>query len=142
MKKIIYVICLLSFISNYVFCQTDSLINNHLLNLYFNKISNGKQLTRKFVDVSKNKSVLKIVGGTLIYFYQNVLSEQIQADCIYEISCSDYLKFCISKYGFLKGTFAGIHQYTKCNGHEIYNHYGFRKNPNGKIINLIGDEIF
>jgi putative component of membrane protein insertase Oxa1/YidC/SpoIIIJ protein YidD len=50
---------------------------------------------------------MNIIVGGMIYFYQNVISEQIQAGCSYEISCSQYLKLRIEKYGFVIGTFAG-----------------------------------
>lgn len=38
-----------------------------------------------------------------MWFYQNVISEQLSSPCPYEITCSNFAKKCIEQYGLIKG---------------------------------------
>jgi hypothetical protein len=82
-------------------------IDSMILENNFKPIQSGVQANRGFIENSNKHSIMNKIAGGMIYFYQNVISEQIQAGCSYEISCSQYLKLCIEKYGFVIGTFAG-----------------------------------
>lgn len=51
----------------------------------------------------------------LLFFYQNVLSSQINAGCLYSPSCSEFSKNCIRKYGLIKGVFLTADRLHRCN---------------------------
>lgn len=57
---------------------------------------------------------LSLTMGGLMYFYQGVISKQIGATCPYEISCSDFSKRVIRRYGFLKGVPLTADRLTRC----------------------------
>jgi len=72
---------------------------------------------RKFMrphKLSQKLNPLFYIGGGLMFVYQNLISEQLQSDCTYKISCSEYAKQCIQKFGFVKGTLVGLHQLHTC----------------------------
>ncbi len=99
--------------------------------------SNGMQPTRPF---RWNKNVAHNASGGLIFFYQNVLSEQVQANCAYTTSCSEYIKQCIQTYGTARGILSGLNQYTKCTGFQYHQHTTLELNRQRKIINAVADE--
>ena len=108
---------------------------------FFHSPSNGVQRTRDFIQ-TKNaiQPITKLAGG-LVYFYQNIVSEQLQADCSFQITCSEYIKLCIAEYGFLKGTLAGLNQYTKCMPTNYKHHEEHKVDEKQKVINHIQDEL-
>ena len=127
---------------NNSFGQRVSMIDSIILKNNFKSLRAGMQPKRSFIAKDKKNSVLNKIAGGMIYFYQNIISEQIQAGCSYEISCSQYLKLCIEKYGFVVGTFAGINQFGKCAGNNHKNHSSYKINENNIIINKIDEENY
>ncbi len=127
---------------NNTFGQRVSMIDSMILENNFKPLRNGVQSKRSFIAKDKKSAVLNKIAGGMIYFYQNIISEQIQAGCSYEISCSQYLKLCIEKYGFVIGTFAGINQFGKCAGNNHKNHSSYKINENNIIINKIDEENY
>jgi uncharacterized protein len=83
--------------------------------------------------ISKINPVVYISAG-LLFFYQRIISEQIQADCTYEISCSSYTKHAIERYGF-KGFLIGIHQLNNCAPTVIDDYPKFKISEKNKINN-------
>jgi putative component of membrane protein insertase Oxa1/YidC/SpoIIIJ protein YidD len=76
-----------------------------------------KPKLRKFMNpqkLSQKLNPLFYIGGGLMFVYQNVFSEQLQSDCTYRISCSEYTRRCIQRFGILKGTLVGLHQLQTC----------------------------
>ena len=57
---------------------------------------------------------VSLTFGGLMYFYQAILSPQISAECPYEISCSNFGKACISKYGIVKGIALASGRIMRC----------------------------
>lgn len=122
--------------------QKFTMIDSMILENNFKLSPDGVQSKRSFIAKGKTNSVINIVAGGMIYFYQNIISEQIQASCSYEITCSQYLKLCIEKYGFVIGTFAGINQFGKCAGNNHKNHSSYKLNEKNIIINKINEENY
>ena len=141
-KRIVYFVAFNFLILNNTFSQRVSMIDSLILENNFKSLRNGVQSKRSFIAKDKKNAVLNKIAGGMIYFYQNIISEQIQADCSYEISCSQYLKLCIEKYGFVIGTFAGINQFGKCAGNNHKNHSSYKINENNIIINKIDEENY
>lgn len=63
---------------------------------------------------------LSLTFSGLLYFYQKVVSAQIAASCPYEISCSNFSKQCIGKYGLLKGVALSADRLMRCNKLAAY----------------------
>lgn len=54
-------------------------------------------------------------GGGLYRLYQDVFSEQILNDCIYDRSCSAFSKDVFHHFGPLKGLMLTVDRLTRCN---------------------------
>jgi uncharacterized protein len=90
----------------------------------------------------KNKSFIKklnpviYLSAGLLFLYQRVASEQIQASCNYEISCSGYMKGQIEQNGF-RGFLLGINQLNNCFQAVIYDQQRYQISNNSMVINPI-----
>jgi uncharacterized protein len=61
-------------------------------------------------------------GAAFLFIYQRIFSEQIQAECMYQVSCSEYTKYCIQQKGLVRGMLAGFNQVTECFNGAVYEH--------------------
>ncbi len=52
--------------------------------------------------------------SSLMYFYQGILSPQIASNCAYKISCSNFSKMCIYRYGLIKGVALSADRLIRC----------------------------
>jgi len=92
----------------------------------------------KFLFVSEKKFLkynpVSLAFGSLLYFYQGAVSPQISAECPYEISCSNFAKATLKRYGLIKGLSLTAFRMMRCNriaGSDIHPLY---INDQGKII--------
>lgn len=53
--------------------------------------------------------------GSAMYVYQNVISRQFSAGCLYSPSCSEYSKKLIVDFGLVKGLFLTADRISRCN---------------------------
>jgi putative component of membrane protein insertase Oxa1/YidC/SpoIIIJ protein YidD len=86
-----------------------------------------------------NKKIIKynpvsLSFGGLMYFYQRVISPQILAGCPYEISCSNYSKAVINRYGVVKGIALTSYRLMRCNRLAAIDVHPLYFNSAGKII--------
>lgn len=129
----------LCIISLNLFSQNAS-IKNNLLSQTFSEFSYKPKEKRKILEKPKSTigklNPLFYLSAGLLITYQNIISEQIQADCMYEISCSQYAKFSIQKYGIIRGTLLGFHQLNNCIPSAIYDYPDFKINKDEKIMNF------
>ena len=51
----------------------------------------------------------------LMFLYQNALSPQISANCIYETTCSNFSKQSLHEFGLIKGVFLSADRLMRCN---------------------------
>lgn len=95
----------------------DGSLNAKVSKAYFNttseELENSKRSTMYSENSRKIGPIKKAFSG-LMFLYQNVISEQISASCTYEISCSQYTKLCIERYGLFIGSIKGFHQLMHC----------------------------
>lgn len=56
-----------------------------------------------------------LVPGGLMFLYQKVISPQIFADCLYELSCSKFSVKAIQHFGIIKGIGLSADRLTRCN---------------------------
>jgi uncharacterized protein len=80
---------------------------------------------------------LVYAGAALLYVYQNVISDQLQANCMYEISCSEYARRSIRRYGLFSGMLRGFSQLSECFNGAVYEHPRLFVNGDRKIINPV-----
>lgn len=73
----------------------------------------------------------------LMFGYQRIISQQIGADCPYELSCSEHAKKAIENYGILKGAVLGFYQLQSCTPKTGYDFPNHAINLDGRIINPI-----
>ena len=119
--------------------KTSFTLQQKLLKASFDTTLHQKTKARKLVspknDIAKINPLFYL-GGTLLFLYQNVFSEQIQAQCAYQISCSEYTKLSIQKKGLLFGTLSGFNQLSECFPYIQHDHPPLFINYNNqKIIN-------
>ena len=117
-------------------------LNDVLLEKTFSYYKTNDSPRKKIISF-KNRKVLTVINplnylaAGLLFFYQSILSEQIQADCTYEISCSNYTKLCINKDGFIVGSLKGLHQLTTCFPANIDDCPKYKISTNLKIKNQV-----
>ncbi len=127
---------------SYLFTQ-DSIreernLNELVLNSVFSEYSTPIKKKRVLLNLSNdNVNYLTYMAAGMLFIYQNVISEQISANCTYEISCSEYTKKCIEKYGIIKGTLIGLHQLSCCVPKIEDDYCAHKLSKNGKILNTI-----
>jgi uncharacterized protein len=66
-------------------------------------------------SVLKKINPVNIIFGVTLFVYQNLLSKQISADCLYTPSCSEFSKNAIRKYGLVKGIILSDDRLHRCN---------------------------
>lgn len=107
----------------------------------FKMPSNGIRENRPPLAKHKKQfNPVNILSGSLLSFYQNIVSEQLSGSCSFEISCSEYTKKSIEQLGWFKGVFIGLNQYTNCVPRNHEHHSECAVNQDMKIINYIGNE--
>lgn len=72
-----------------------------------------------------------------MYVYQNIFSQQLNADCVYATSCSNYTKLCIEKNGFIKGSLQGFNQFFDCHPFVMHETESHLIGKDLKVINPI-----
>lgn len=71
----------------------------------------------------------------LFGFYRNTLSEQISADCAYDLSCSRFSIHSIKRFGLLKGGLLTADRLTRCGNFAVkYTVPIFHNARTGKVI--------
>lgn len=116
--------------------QTSSIYNmdRQLLAVSFDSSSAlPKRNLVVFQKCSSRLNPLAWLGAGMLFVYQNVFSEQIQADCVYEVSCSEHTKQAISQHGIVRGLLEGFNQLSECAPGARYEHPDLYINRQEKI---------
>jgi putative component of membrane protein insertase Oxa1/YidC/SpoIIIJ protein YidD len=115
-------------------------VNNLVRNELMSNCGASKTTNKDFLQLHNKhsrKNPLIYLAGALLFVYQNVISEQISANCNYEISCSEYTKRSISEYGLFRGTIYGLHQLSCCAPNMYKDYCEYQISSNGKIDNVV-----
>jgi putative membrane protein insertion efficiency factor len=79
----------------------------------------SKLYIRPYSNLNKSKwqtyNPINLTFSGLMFFYQNVISSQLNAKCLFTPSCSEFAKASIKKYGLIKGIFLAADRVQKCN---------------------------
>lgn len=113
----------------------NQLLVHHTVEPYkkVNQPKKRKLLFKSNKRLAVTLNPLTYLLGGLMYGYQNVLSEQISANCCYEISCSEFTKKSIEKHGLILGTFIGLHQLSNCSPSVQADYPAYMISENDKI---------
>lgn len=84
----------------------------------FTKTKFNNRNVRFLLTKSKNPLIrynpVSLTFGSLMFFYQKVLSPQFSTNCAYEISCSAFSIMCIHEFGMIKGIALSADRLTRC----------------------------
>lgn len=114
--RLIFLLSLLFFTS---ICKAQIDSSDLILIKQKDAIKISKLYIRPYSNLNKSKwqtySPINLTFSGLMFFYQNVLSSQVNAHCLFTPSCSEYAKASIKKYGLIKGMFLAADRVQKCN---------------------------
>jgi len=127
-KRLCIIILILCGVYNITVAQQSHFVDS----LFFEK---PPVKTRVFVKPKYKYNPVGYLGMGALFIYQNIISEQIQATCAYHSICSEFTKLCIRDYGFMKGTFIGLHQLMSCLPFVKYDTHPLYLDSNDLIIN-------
>lgn len=73
-----------------------------------------------------------------MYFYQQVLSPQINAGCLYQRTCSNYSKAAIKQFGIIRGVLLTADRLSRCTSGVLPEIMSYRYDAHGHIIDEPG----
>jgi putative component of membrane protein insertase Oxa1/YidC/SpoIIIJ protein YidD len=77
--------------------------------------NNQSILTNKNKGVLSKFNPVSLLAKGMMWTYQNAISPQLSKSCPYEITCSNYAKASINKFGMIKGIFMAGDRLMRCN---------------------------
>jgi uncharacterized protein len=125
----------LSCVFNKFIAQQD-VINKLIITATFEESSHNNS-KRKFAKIQPKNyfNPFFYISTAGLFVYQNIFSEQIQAECQFEISCSEFTKTSIEKKGLLLGILLGFNQLSECSPLTVYEHEPIFVNEKQQVIN-------
>jgi putative component of membrane protein insertase Oxa1/YidC/SpoIIIJ protein YidD len=118
MKKTVTLIFLITF-SMVVKSQSSKSFDLNLIEKNKSEITTSNvhrnAIHFKSTNAFVNYNPISLFFKGSLFFYQNVISKQISAQCLYDVSCSDFSKQSIQKYGLIKGVFLSADRILRCN---------------------------
>ena len=83
---------------------------------YYKRLGNNQAImeTKQTSFIAKINPISNLMKATM-FLYQNVISAQLSKECPYEITCSNFSKQSIKKFGLIKGIFISADRITRCN---------------------------
>lgn len=85
---------------------------------------------------------VQLVFVGMMYTYQRFLSAQFAAECPYELSCSNFSKTAIARYGLLKGIALSADRLMRCNEFLKYDLTPVNLTKDNHLIDPIEDYHF
>jgi putative component of membrane protein insertase Oxa1/YidC/SpoIIIJ protein YidD len=99
-----------------------------------------KLLTLKGKSFAARINPVNYFAAGMLFFYQRIVSEQIQANCNYVLSCSEFTKLSIQKKGFVSGFLTGMDQLMNCSSAIRLDYPDYKITLEQKVINTEEDE--
>jgi putative component of membrane protein insertase Oxa1/YidC/SpoIIIJ protein YidD len=120
-------------------------IGQQLLDNTFEPLHFEKTPYRSVMKVKKKNFIQKVnpipyLSSGLMFTYQRFLSPQLQANCMYHTSCSEYAKISVEQLGLFKGVMLGFYQFQSCFSRVNYDYPEYKIGQDHKIINQVGLE--
>jgi len=121
--------------------QPTDIITKVIINNTFKEFEISKKQKRPFLSpnasIATKLNPLTYISGGMLFLYQNIVSEQIQANCQYQISCSENMKKSIKRKGLFLGILSGLNQLGNCSGSILKDYPVYKITRTGKINNTI-----
>jgi len=76
---------------------------------------------------------ISLLLSSALFGYQKVMSGQIASNCPYQMSCSNFAKSSLSRFGLIKGSALAIDRMVRCNKLSIVDVHPVRFNEKGKV---------
>lgn len=83
--------------------------------------------------VAKLNPLRWLATGSM-YFYQQVLSPQLNAGCLYQRTCSNYSKAAIKQYGIIRGVLLSADRLSRCTSGVLPEVFSYRYDAHGHIV--------
>lgn len=113
--------------------QTDlALLQNNAEKIPPKRFRPYTQLKKRNDAISKINPINLVFSG-LMFFYQNVLSSQINANCMYSPSCSEFSKCSIKQHGLVVGILLSADRLNRCNRITALEQIMYKPDINGKL---------
>jgi uncharacterized protein len=94
-------------------------------------------LTTKSKNVFVRYNPLSLGLGSMMFFYQKIISEQLSTNCPYEINCSNFSKKMMREYGLFKGIALTADRLTRCTPFTVIDLTAVNLSPQNKIIDPV-----
>jgi putative component of membrane protein insertase Oxa1/YidC/SpoIIIJ protein YidD len=92
-----------------------SLVNTNDFQYYKRAGNNAKIMeSHSHSVISKVNPLSAVLKGAML-LYQNVLSPQLSKSCAYQITCSNFSKQAIARFGIVKGMCLSADRLMRCN---------------------------
>jgi len=88
--------------------------------------------------VLKKLNPVNFLFGGALFVYQNILSKQISAGCLYTPGCSEFSKEAIREYGLVKGIILSDDRVHRCNSYAAGD---LKKHKRDTITNRYPDPV-
>ncbi len=76
-------------------------------------------LSRPKLPLLRRYNPLRLLAVGALTFYQRVISAQLSANCVFEVSCSRHSRLMISRFGVIKGVALTADRLTRCHRHAL-----------------------
>jgi uncharacterized protein len=120
---------LINTICQATYAQTDN------IDIAIFNAKNNNQTSHQYglVKANNNENHSKGILFGLLGFYKRNISQQISAECLYEISCSSFSQMALKEFGILKGIALTADRLARCNRISGTTINEYRINENGKV---------
>ncbi len=122
----------------------DDPLTPKLIRASFDAVPSSQSPYGRFPKFKKRASYfnpLAYLGAGALFVYQNVVSQQIQAACVYQVSCSEQARQAIARYGIVRGLLEGLSQLQDCSPGALHEHPPLFIAVDGKVINTFDEAV-
>jgi len=95
--------------------KNKPLVQGRDIEYYKREGNNQKILQTHHHSVIAKFNPVSLALISSMYIYQNIISPQLSKTCAYQITCSNFSKQAIKKFGFTKGVFLSADRIMRCN---------------------------
>lgn len=115
MIRYIALVLYVHFFVQSAYCQSDKSLIGNILKVSIEESETPKQEASVFKSIKLRKRPYLFLPASLMWLYRNIVSDQIKADCAYNLSCSRFSTSAIAKLGFVRGVWLTADRLSRCN---------------------------
>ncbi|MFW6019147.1 MAG: membrane protein insertion efficiency factor YidD [Bacteroidales bacterium] len=118
------------FISLMMFAQSD--VDRNYLRQADEKSSFLHDHHNRIKQTEQKDGFNPLLWGLSIY--KTMVSDQLSRGCVYEVTCSDFMRLAIVRYNLAKGFFLGLDRHSRCNIISMKDIPGYKFDENHGLI--------